>query len=112
MATSRNPPGPVPTLAELRKGTPWVRLICANHKCRHWVPLALVPVIIRLGPDTSSDVLRGNVKCSKCGHVGALTYLPSYVDATVGFQPFPVETLTALVGGKADPYASGAKRPE
>lgn len=81
-------PGPVPTLGELRRSTCWVWLDC--NSCHHRKPVALVPIMIRLGADVSSEVLRRSAKCSRCGHVGASTYLPSYVSTVTGFEPFPI----------------------
>lgn len=95
-------PGPVPTLRELRKSTPWVRLVSNNSHCRHTVPVALVPVMIRLGSDTSSNVLRRSAKCSKCGQVGAATFAPSYVSTVVGFEPFPIELKEGASAGEAE----------
>ena len=80
-------PGPVPTLADLHRTTCWLWLDCPA--CRHRRPAALVPFMIRWGIDASSDRLRRSVSCGKCGHKGAQTYLPSFVDAAVGFEPFP-----------------------
>ena len=47
--------GPVPTLAQLRRTPfPRMRVRCRNPDCRHTVPLALVSLMIRWSPDTSS----------------------------------------------------------
>lgn len=88
---ARMPPGPVPTLGELRRSVCWLRLVCPS--CHHSRPAALAPYIIRWGADASSHLLRQRCVCARCGHRGALTYHPSYVDATVGFEPFPVGHL-------------------
>ena len=53
--------------------------------------MAFVPLIIRWGPDTSSDRLRKAARCTRCGGKGATLMHPSYVDRGVGFQPFPFE---------------------
>jgi hypothetical protein len=50
--------------------------------------MAFVPLIIRWGPETSSDRLRHAARCSRCGGKGAMLMHPSYVDRIVGFQPF------------------------
>ena len=47
---------PVATLADLRRVTPWLWVICA--RCLRRTPTALAQWIIRWGPDSSSDMLR------------------------------------------------------
>jgi hypothetical protein len=88
---AREPAPPVPTLAELRGSSPWVWVYCRQNDCTHKAPMAFVPLIIRWGPDTSSDRLRQAARCTRCGGKGAMLMHPSYVDRIVGFQPFPVE---------------------
>ena len=51
--------------------------------------MALTPLIIRWGPDASTDVLRCCARCSKCGRKGASLMVPSWVGLDVGFAPFP-----------------------
>jgi hypothetical protein len=53
--------------------------------------VAIAPLIIRWGPDASSDMLRRSARCSKCGTQGATLMLPSWVSTTVGFAPFLVK---------------------
>lgn len=82
--------GAVPTLAQLRReGCPWVRIYCRNPACGHSGALALVPIMIRWGGETSTDRLRGCARCTRCGHKGAVIQRPSWVDLNVGFEPFP-----------------------
>jgi len=92
------PPGPVPTLGELQRGTPkWVWAICngldasGRIACLHRAPLALAPFVIRWGPDASSNVMRERLRCAKCGHRGAVIQHPGWMGAQVGEQPFPAE---------------------
>ena len=73
------PPGPVPTLGELQCGTPkWVWAICngldeSGRVARlHRAPLALAPFVIRWGAEVSSNVMRQRLRCSVCGHRGAV----------------------------------------
>ena len=54
----------IPTLEQLRRSTPWCWVVC--ERCLHRQPIAFVPLIIRLGPDASSDLLRRSARCSKC----------------------------------------------
>jgi hypothetical protein len=56
----------------------WVWLHCEN--CRHKRPAAIVPFVIRWDAETPSDRLRRSMRCTKCGHKGALTYHPTWID--------------------------------
>ena len=78
---------PRPTLEQLRRGTPWCWIVCEH--CMHRKPVALVPFIIRWGPDASSDMLRRSARCSSCGRKGAALQHPSRAGMHVGFEPFP-----------------------
>ena len=78
------------------KSRPW--RTCAKHsawtwvycdKCLHHAPVAFVPLMIRWGANASSDKLRRCARCTACGHKGATLQHPGWVDAVVGFQPFP-----------------------
>lgn len=82
--------GPIPTLADIRKNTPWVWVWCNNPECFRKAPMALTPLIIRWGMEASSDRLRNSARCVVCGRKGATIQLPSWVDSNVGSQPFPV----------------------
>ena len=56
--------------------------------------MALAPLIIRWGPDASSDVLRQRARCSKCGHQGATLQIPGWVGGDIGSAPFPTGPAT------------------
>ena len=88
---TRFAPGPVPTLDNLQRDARWVWVNCARHGCWHRAPMALAPLIIRWGPDTSSDRLRQAARCTRRGGKGAMLMHPSFVDRIVGFQPFPMD---------------------
>jgi hypothetical protein len=60
------------------------------EKCLHHAPMALVPLMIRWGADTSSDRLRQSARCTKCGHRGATLQHPGWAGTHIGFQPFPL----------------------
>jgi hypothetical protein len=79
---------PRPTLEQLRRGTPWCWVVC--EKRLHRTPVAFVPLIIRWGPDASSDILRRAARCTKCGRKGAVLQHPSWAGMYVGFESFPV----------------------
>jgi hypothetical protein len=55
-------------------------------RCRGIVPLA--PLIIRWGPEASSDIMRNSARCARCGSKGASLTHPSWVGLHVGFAPF------------------------
>lgn len=80
---------PVATLAEIRRHFCWVMAYCLNRHCLHSRPLALTPIIIRFGPDASSDVIRERAKCERCGQKGATLQMPSWGGLEVGARPFP-----------------------
>lgn len=79
----------VPTLKNLQKAPGWVWAYCA--RCQHRRPIAIAPFVIRWGPHVSSDRLRQNLVCERCGHRGALLFHPSWVDMNIGWQPFPTD---------------------
>lgn len=80
----------VPTMADLLKQGPgWVRVYCERIGCGHHTALWLAPLVEKLGPDTSSNVLRRSLRCAKCGAKGATIQHPSWLDTKVGWEPFP-----------------------
>jgi len=61
----------VPTLGQIHRPPGWLWLICDRYPpCLHRAPVALAPLIIRWGPDASSDMLRRSARCQVCGHKG------------------------------------------
>jgi hypothetical protein len=82
------------TLGEMQK-TPggWVWVYCEGQGCSHSAPMAVAPLVIRWGPDTSSDKLRLCARCTACGRKGATLRCASWADRIVGWQPFPVERM-------------------
>lgn len=87
----REPPPPIPTLADLRRHTSWTWVNCTNIKCMHYAPVAYAPLIIRWGPDASSDVLRRSARCTRCGRKGATLLHPSHKDLMRDWAPFPTD---------------------
>jgi hypothetical protein len=85
----REPPPPIPTLAELQRIHNWWWLVC--HGCQRFQATALAPLVIRWGSDASSDKLRRNARCTACGHRGAALQHPSWAGAHIGFVPFPAD---------------------
>src|SRR6516225_9620765 len=78
--------GPIPTLGELQRATPWVWLWC--ERCQHHAPLACAVAVIRWGADMSSDRLRQRARGSSCGKKGATIQHPGWGGNDVGFLPF------------------------
>jgi hypothetical protein len=62
------------TLGDLHRATPWLWLNC--ERCRHNAPLACAVAVIRWGRDASSDVLREQARCTRCGNKGATIQHP------------------------------------
>src|SRR5262249_44434461 len=77
----------IPTLGQLLRTPYWVWLCCG---CGHGVAVALVPLMIRWGPDASSDMLRRHARCTVCGHLGATLQHPSWHNSSTDREPFPV----------------------
>ena len=90
----RQQTGPRPTLGDLQRSHCWTWVYC--EKCWHHAPMALVPLIIRWGADTSSDRLRQSARCIMCGHKGATLQHPGWAGTHIGFQPFPLYPHHAL----------------
>lgn len=68
----------VATLDQLHRPPGWLCVYCARYAplCQHRAPMALAPLIIRWGPETSGDMLRRCARCTKCGHKGATAAAP------------------------------------
>jgi hypothetical protein len=74
----RFPAGPVPTIAQLEVASSWVWASCPERGCRNLAAIPLKPAIAHFGSDVSSDRLRNALRCTACGHRGALIHLPSW----------------------------------
>jgi hypothetical protein len=72
-----------PTLEEMRQAAPWLWICCRNVACLRRAPMAITPLIIRWGADASSDRLRANARCVKCGKRGADLQHPSARDSDI-----------------------------
>jgi hypothetical protein len=71
--------GAVSTLQELHRTSCWWWIHCINPACLHMVPVAIVPLIIRWGPD----------RCARCGRKGVTLRHPSWRGSAVGWEAFP-----------------------
>jgi hypothetical protein len=87
----------VPTLGEMQR-TPggWVWVYCEGQGCRHHAAMAVASLVIRWGPETSSDKLRRCARCTACGRKGATLRRASWTDNLLGWQPFPVDQMVRL----------------
>ena len=90
---------PVATLGQLHRPPGWVWVHCTRYVplCQHRAPMALAPLIIRWGPDASSDMLRWCARCTVCGHKGATLQGPGWKNGYVEWEPFPVEEMTTAM---------------
>lgn len=71
----RAPVGPPPTLGrELQRGDRWCWFWCPE--CQHHGPLALAPLAILFGMNTTTVEAAKRVTCSVCGHRGATMQSP------------------------------------
>jgi hypothetical protein len=88
------------TMGDIHKHDTWVWVYCEHqtgpdHRpCGHSAPMAIAPLVIRWGPDASSDMLRRSARCTKCGGKGATIRTPSWGGNVIGISPFPVERMT------------------
>lgn len=85
------------TLAELRRAVPWFVIWCegklpGGYQCMHSGASAVVPHMIRLGPDASIYRMLAAFRCTECGHKGASMMHPSWGCENRGalFPEFPV----------------------
>ena len=85
--------GTVSTLQELHRTSCWWWIHCTNSACLHRAPVAIVPLIIRWGPDTSSNKLRHSARCARCGRKGITLQHPSWRGSAIGWETFPVGSL-------------------
>lgn len=72
----------MPTLRELRAQTAWMWL--DGRTRRHRRPVLLVHLMLAFGIDASSDRVRTQARCKRCGGQGVDTYHPSWVEANEG----------------------------
>lgn len=75
----------------LRYEVKWSWAHCDSNTCHHNEPVAHAPFAIRWGMDAPFDMIRRNLRCSKCGHKGVRLIHPSWKDSEMGWQPFPTE---------------------
>lgn len=88
-------PGPPPTLIqEMRKGYTWCWFICPL--CDHRSPMALAPFAIRYGMDVPTIDVAKFLRCSRCGHVGALLQRVSMhgIAGALELEPFPADRIS------------------
>lgn len=91
----RAPAGNIPTIGDPHRGhSKWVWAICewpgqdGRQPCQHRSPVALAPLVIRWGPETSSDIMRRQLRCAVCGTKGCSLQTPSHFNAEIGQEPF------------------------
>lgn len=67
------------------------------------MPIAVVPYMIRFGPDTTADALAKILVC-KCGWKGAQLMRPSWGGSRVGWSMFPSKERIAEGEGLNDAW--------
>jgi hypothetical protein len=102
--------GPSPTLGELQaRSSTWFWRAAkgsgraanrASTKPRSRSP----PFVIRWGPQTSSDVLRQNLRCTACARRGAALQHPGWIERHRGREAVPWPFLTRPRLLPADPF--------
>jgi hypothetical protein len=58
--------------------------------------MLFVPLIARMGADTSSDKLRRCARYTVCGNKGATLQHRGWVDSVIGFQPFLMRSAKVI----------------
>ena len=84
----------VPTLGVLRRGHSWLWICCEGKDCARSAAVALAPFIIRWGAEASSNLLRRNARCQKCGTKGVTIQLPGWFGPNNTEAPFPVDRMS------------------
>ena len=80
---------PVLTIGQLAAVEPrWVRLSCDTIGCGHHTAIALVPLVLRWGPDAPRSWLDTRFRCTKCGRRNTSVRAPSNLGSH-GPEPFP-----------------------
>lgn len=87
------------TLAEWRRGTPWLWWYCERflpdgRPCGQTGALALVPYILYFGPDASETVLTRGLQCPRCLGAGeGASIRPPSMNGSHGPQAFPPDRV-------------------
>jgi hypothetical protein len=91
--------GPEPTLANHRRYWAWFWIYCAEGGgCHHSAPMAVAPLIIRLGADAPFSKVRRLFRCTRCGGRKVVTMVPSqddYFNSSGAKFWFPMECRPA-----------------
>ncbi len=74
----------------------WCWIKCTNQTCRQMAAVAIVPYIIRWGPDGWQEKLRQTARCSKCGKRGIALQHPIWAGSDTGWAPIPVGQLAPV----------------
>lgn len=95
------------TIAAIHHSPGWMWAYCVRMVegalCNHSAPIAIAPWRIRFGGEASSDLIRQNLRCSKCGGKGGLIYHPSWGGDKVGYEYLPDEWLADSTQARARP---------
>ncbi len=69
----------------------WCWIKCT--RCSHMRAVAIVPFIIRWGPDAWQEMLRQVARCTGCGKRGVALQHPSWGGSDAGWAPMPVTQM-------------------
>jgi hypothetical protein len=72
----------------------WCWIKCT--RCDHMAAVAIVPYIIRWGPDAWQEMLRQVARCTECGQRGVALQHPSWVGSDTGWSPMPGTRIAAV----------------
>jgi len=83
------PRAAIRTLGQLAAREPrWVRLWCNTPGCGHHAAIALVPFLLRWGPDAPRGWMESRFRCARCGRRDTSISAPSMMSFH-GPEPFP-----------------------
>lgn len=67
--------------------------------CDHWAAIPLRPAMAHFGGDVPSERLRDALRCTACGHRGALLQLPSW-GMSAGYGSLPLDRVPVALQRK------------
>jgi len=85
------------SIAELQQSSRWFWVYCEGERCGHSSAMAITPLVIRWGPETSPDLLRRSARCTRCGRKRTTLRHPSWTSTILGFEEFPAERAAPVL---------------
>src|ERR1051326_3586382 len=74
----------------------WCWVHCDHHMCRHKAVIAIVPYVIRWGPDDWASMLRQYGRCTRCGRRQVKLLMPSWGGAEQRWVVVPYDQMAPV----------------